>query len=81
MVPTPSPHSTNKEVPEFSHPGPSLPIQALPFGLFSQYTAGVLGGGKEGLTTTIHQHDWTINASTHQTCLQHTQSLVALCQE
>ena len=37
-VPTPSPLSTNKKVPEFSHPGPSLLIQALPFGLFSQYT-------------------------------------------
>ena len=27
-------HSTNKEVPEFSRPGSSLPVQSLHFGLF-----------------------------------------------
>ena len=32
----------NQQVPEFAHPGPSLPIQALPSGLFSQYMGSVL---------------------------------------
>ena len=40
-VPTLSPHSTNKEVPEFSHPGPSLPIQALPFGSVRRSNYGI----------------------------------------
>ena len=25
-------------------------------------------------STTIHQYDWLVKASSHQTCLQHTQS-------
>ena len=31
----------------------------------------------------IHQylHDWLVRATSHQTCLQHTQTLVALCRE
>ena len=31
----------------------------------------------------IHQYldDWLVRATSHQTCLQHTQTLVALCQE
>ena len=60
---------TNKEVPEFSHQGPSLPIQALPFwSVFKLHRGCSLGGGEGGLTmallsTTIHQHDWSVNAS------------------
>ena len=33
--------------------------------------------------TRIHQYldDWLVRATSHQTCLQHTQTLVALCRE
>ena len=54
--------------------------------VFTVHRGCPLGGGEGGLTmtflsTTIHQHDWLVNSGSHQTCLQHTQSLVALCQE
>ena len=85
-LPTPSAYATNKEVLAFSHPEPSLPVLALPFGLFTVHRETSLGGGEGGLTmtlqgTTIHQYGWSVNASSYQTCFQHIQSLVALCQE
>ena len=83
---TPSPLSTNKEVPEFSCPVSSPPVQSLPFGLFTVQWESSLGGGEGGLTmalqsTTIHQYDWLVKASFHQACLQHTHSLGTQYQE
>ena len=52
-LPTPSPHLTNKEVPEFSHSGPSLPVQALPFGLFTVHRDSSLDGGEGDLTMAL----------------------------
>ena len=75
-----------KEVPEFFH------VQGLPHQfshsplVCSEYNGSFLGGGEGGLTmalqsTTIHQYDWLVKASSHQACLQHTHSLGAQCQE
>ena len=52
-LPTPSPHSTNKEVPEFSRPRPSIPVQALPFGLFTVHGEFSVDGGRGGLTMAL----------------------------
>ena len=61
------------------HPGSSLPVQSLPFRLFTVQGDSSLNGGEGGLTmalqsATIHQYDWLVKASSHQTCLQHTVS-------
>ena len=67
--------------------GRSYQFKALPFGLstapmeFTVVTKEVkLISLQKGIR--IHQYlDWLVRASTHDTCLQHTQTLITLCQE
>ena len=85
------PHTNSQSVQEvhaLSPPGSVLPIQALPFGLSTapmEFTVVAkevkLVAFQKGIR--IHQYldDWLVRASTHHTCLQHTQTLVTLCQE
>ena len=85
------PHTNSQSVQEvhaLSPPGSVLPVQALPFGLSTapmEFTVVAkevkLMAFQKGIR--IHQYldDWLVRASTHHTCLQHTQTLVTLCQE
>ena len=77
-----------QEVHASSPPGSVLPVQSPT--LWSIHSShGVHSGGQEvklmalqrGIR--IHQYldDWLVRASTHDTCLQHTQTLVTHCQE
>ena len=68
--------------------GQSYQFKALPFGLstapmeFRMVAKQVkLMALQRGIR--IHQYldDWLVRATSHQTCLQHTQTLVALCRE
>ena len=68
--------------------GQSYQFKALPFGLPTapmEFTVvakeGKLMALQRGIR--IHQYldDWLVRATSHQTCLQHTQTLVALCRE
>ena len=77
-----------KEVHAFSPQGRSYQFKALPFGLSTapmEFTVVAkevkLMALQRGIR--IHQYldDWLVRASTHDTCLQHTQTLVALCQD
>ena len=85
------PHINSQSVQEvhgFSCPGSLLPIQS-PTLWPVHSTHGVHRGGQRGQTDgltegiRIHQYldDWLVRATSHQTCLQHTQTLVALCRE
>ena len=63
-------------------------FKALPFGLstapmeFTVVTKEVkLLAMKQGIRTHQYLDDWLVRARSHQTCLQHTQTLVALCRE
>ena len=85
------PHTNSQSVQEvhaLSPPGSVLPVQTLPFGLSTapmEFTVVAkevkLVAFQKGIR--IHQYldDWLVRASTHHTCLQHTQTLVTLCQE
>ena len=85
------PHTNSQSVQEVHAllpPGSVLPVQALPFGLSTapmEFTVVAkevkLVAFQKGIR--IHQYldDWLVRASTHHTCLQHTQTLVTLCQE
>ena len=85
------PHTNSQSVQEvhaFSHPGSVLPVQSPT--LWSVHsTYGVHSGGQRGQTDGLTERyknppiprDWLVRATSHQTCLQHTQTLVALCQE
>ena len=77
-----------QEVHASSPPGSVLPVQSPT--LWSIHSShGVHSGGQEvklmalQRVIRIHQYldDWLVRASTHDTCLQHTQTLVTLCQE
>ena len=68
--------------------GQSYQFKALPFGHSTapmEFTAVAkevkLMALQRGIR--IHQYvdDWLVRATSHQTCLQHTQTLVALCRE
>ena len=85
------PHTYSQSVQEvhgFSLPGSVLLIQSptlwplhsshgVHSGSQRDQTHGTAGGIR------IHQYldDWLVRASTHETCLQHTQNLVVLCQD
>ena len=85
------PHTNSQSVQEVHAllpPGSVLPVQALPFGLSTapmEFTVVAkevkLVAFQKGIR--IHQYldDWLVRASTHHTCLQHTQTLVTLYQE
>ena len=81
-------HSQSRKYMRFHLQGRSFQFKALPFGLstapmeFTVVTKEVkLMALQKGIR--IHQYldDWLVRASTHDTCLQHTQTLITLCQE
>ena len=78
------PHTNSQSVQEvqvFSYSGSVLPFQSLTLWPLHS-TNGIHSGGQGGQTDgiRIHQYldDWLVRATSHQTCLQHTQTLVAL---
>ena len=82
------PHTNSQSVQKvhaFSHPGSVLPIQSPTlWPVHSTHGhSGSQRGQNEALTEgyRIHQYldDRLVRATSHQTCLQHTQTLVALC--
>ena len=81
-------HSQSRKYMRFHLQGRSYQFKALPFGLstapmeFTVVSKEVkLMALQRGIR--IHQYldDWLVTASTHNTCLQHTQTLITLCQE
>ena len=81
-------HSQSRKYMRFHLQGRSYQFKALPFGLstapmeFTVVTKEVkLMALQKGIR--IHQYldDWLVRTSTHDTCLQHTQTLITLCQE
>ena len=81
-------HSQSRKYMCFHLQGWSYQFKALPFGLSTapmEFTVVAkevkLMALQKGIR--IHQYldDWLVRASTHDTCLQHTQILVTLCQE
>ena len=81
-------HSQSRKYMCFHIQGQSYQFKALPFGLsrspmeFTVVAKEIkLVALQEGIR--IHQYldDWLARATSHQTCLQHTQTLVALCRE
>ena len=80
--------SQSRKYMRFYAQGRSYQFKALPFGLstapmdFTVVAKEVkLMALQKGIR--IHQYidDWLVRATSHQTCLQHTQTLVALCGE
>ena len=68
--------------------GWSYQFKALPFGLSTapmEFTVVAkevkLMALQKGIRILQYLDDWLVRASTHDTCLQHTQTLVTLCQE
>ena len=85
------PHTNSQSVQEvhaFSHARSFLPVQS-PTLRNVHSTHGVHSGGQRGQTDGFTEgyknpqvlDDWLVRATSPQTCLQHTQTLVALCQE
>ena len=81
-------HSQSRKYMRFHLQGRSYQFKVLPFGLSTapmEFTVVAkevkLVAFQKGIR--IHQYldDWLVRASTHHTCLQHTQTLVTLCQE
>ena len=81
-------HSQSRKYMRFHLQGRSYQFKALPFGLSTapmEFTVVAkevkLMALQKGIR--IHQYldDWLVRVSTHHTCLQHTQTLVTLCQE
>ena len=81
-------HSQSRKYMRFHLQGRSYQFKALPFGLSTapmEFTVVAkevkLMALQKGIR--IHQYldDWLVRASTRDTCLQHTQTLVTLCQE
>ena len=81
-------HSQSRKYMRFHLQDRSYQFKALPFGLSTapmEFTVVAkevkLMALQRGIR--IHQYldDWPVRASTHDTCLQHTQTLVTLCQE
>ena len=81
-------HSQSRKYMRFHLQGRSYQFKALPFGLstapmkFTVVAKEVkLMALQRGIR--IHQYldDWLVIASSHETCLQHTQTLVVLCQD
>ena len=81
-------HSQSRKYMHFHIQDQSYQFKALPFGLSTapmEFTVVAkevkLMALQRGIR--IHQYldDWLVRATSHQTCLQHTQTLVALCRE
>ena len=85
------PHNNSKSVQEvhaFLRPGSVLLVQPLPFGLSTapmEFTVVAKEVKLIALQRGIRIHQyldyWLLRATPHQTCLQHTHTLVALCRE
>ena len=80
-------HSQSRKYMRFHLQGRSYQFKALPFCLFTAMEFTVVAKEVKLMSLQrgirIHQYldDWLVRASTHDTCLQHTQTLVTLCQE
>ena len=81
-------HSQSRKYMRFHIQGQSYQFKALPFGLSTAPMEFTVVAKEVKLMalqrdTRIHQYldDWLVRATFHQTCLQHTLTLVALCQE
>ena len=81
-------HSQSRKYMRFHLQGRSYQFKALPFGLSTasmEFTVVAkeikLMALQKGIRTHQYLDDWLVRASTHDTCLQHTQTLVTLCQE
>ena len=81
-------HSQSRKYMRFHIQGRSYQFKALPFGLSTgpmEFTVVAkevkLMALQKGIRTHQYLDDWLVRASTHDTCLQHTQTLVTLCQE
>ena len=81
-------HSQSRKYMRFHIQGQPYQFKALSFGLSTapmEFTVVAkevkLMGLQRGIR--IHQYleNWLVRATSHQTCLQHTQTLVALCRE
>ena len=80
-------HSQFRKYMRFYIQGQSYQFKALPFGLSTaplEFTVVAKEVKRMALQRgiRIHQYldDWLVRATSHQTCLPHTQTLVALCQ-
>ena len=81
-------HSQSRKYMHFHFQGRSYQFKALPFGLSTTPMDFTVVAKEVKLMTLqrgirIHQYldDWLVRASSHETCLQHTQNLVVLCQD
>ena len=81
-------HSQSRKYMRFHLQGRSYQFKALPFGLSTapmEFTVVAkevkLMALQKGIRTHQYLDDWLVRASTHDTCLQHGQTLVTLCQE
>ena len=81
-------HSQSRKYMRFHLQGRSYQFKALPFGLSTapmEFTVVAkkvkLMALQKGIRTHQYLDNWLVRASTHHTCLQHTQTLVTLCQE
>ena len=81
-------HNQSRKYMRFHLQGRSYQFKALPFGLSTAHMEFTVVAKEVKLMALqkgirIHQYldDWLVRASTHDTCLQHTQILVTLCQE
>ena len=81
-------HSQSRKYMHFHLQGRSYQFKTLPFGLSTapmEFTVVAkevkLVAFQKGIRTHQYLDDWLVRASTHHTCLQHTQTLVTLCQE
>ena len=81
-------HSQSRKYMRFHLQGRSYQFKALPFGLSTapmEFTVVAkevkLMALQKGIRTHQYLDDWLVRASNHDTCLQHTQTLVTLCQE
>ena len=81
-------HHQSRMYMRFHLQGWSCEFKALPFGLSTapmEFTVVAkevkLMALQRGIRTHQYLDDWLVRATSHQTCLQYTQTLVALCQE
>ena len=81
-------HSQSRKYMRFYILGQSYQFKALPFGLSTapmEFTVVAkevkLMALQRGIRINQYLDDWLVRATSHQTCLQHTQTLVALCRE
>ena len=81
-------HSQSRKYMRFHIQGQSYRFKALPFGLSTAPMEFIVVAKEVKLMALqkgirIHQYldDWLVRATSYQTCLQHTQTLVALCRE